>query len=106
GEQDVHHRGQVGEQRFQVHGLHLDAHATGLDARKVDQVVDEVGEIARVLGDPVQDVALGGLEGAKRVIQEEVDIAEHDVQRRAQLVRHAGEKLVFADATLVKAEVV
>ncbi len=85
-EQHVHDGGQVGEQGAELDHLHLDGHATGIDARQVDEIVDQMRQVAGVLGDAVQDVALGRFERAEGMIQQQVDVPEHDVQRGSELV--------------------
>src|SRR5262245_18541499 len=73
---------------FDVHG-----HLSGLDARQVGDVVDQGQQVVR-RGSAARDVVpllLGQVPGDP--VEQERRVADHGVERRAQLVRHAGEKV-------------
>ncbi len=67
----------------------------GLDAREVEDVVDEMQQVHAGVVDRACELHLLRLQVAARVVGEQLRQDQQAVQRRAQLVRHAREKLGF-----------
>ena len=87
------HRDAVLEQVGQGHRREVELHPPGLDLRQVEDLVDELEEVAPGVAD-VADVlllALGQL--AEHAVEQHVGEPDDGVQRRPELVRHAREEL-------------
>ena len=74
-------------------GRVFDVEASGLDLRQVEHVVDQIEQLRAALGDGVDRVPL--CRGQGGVALQELCVAEHAVQRRAQLVAHVGQELAL-----------
>ncbi len=75
--------------------LDLEVDATGLDARDVEHVVDELDEAVGVLLDDREELLLDVVDLAGIAVQDEVDVALDRRQRRAQLVADRRDELVL-----------
>ena len=75
---------------FDVERVRLEFHATGLDLREVQDVVDDRQQRFAADADRVDEVAL--LLGERR-IEQQAGHADHAVHRRAHLMTHVGEEL-------------
>ena len=89
----IDHAGQIGP-------LHVEPHLAGDDAAHVEQVLDELRLGARVALDRVE--ALLQVLGVARPGRQQLRPAEDGVERRAQLVRQGGQKLVLQPAGAVR----
>ena len=86
GRHRLEHRCDRERGRAQVHRLHVERHLAGVQARQVEDVVDDQQQVARRLPD-VREVALGALAQPRRLLAlDHLGKSEHRVQRRAQLV--------------------
>jgi hypothetical protein len=84
---------QVDDRLVHVAGRELDLDLARLDLREVEHVVDELEQVHAALGDRVERLELG--RGHRAVALEQLGVAEHAVERRAQLVAHAREELAL-----------
>ena len=75
----------------------LDGHASGLDARDVEDFVDEGEEVFSGFGDMIDAFDLFGVIGAEA---EELGESENGVERGSELVAHSGEEVAFCAGSL------
>ncbi len=76
-------------------GLGLELHATCLDLRDVEHVVDEGQEVPAGVEDVLQVLLLLRVHLAEQTVEQHLREADDCVQRRPQLVRHVSEELGF-----------
>ena len=79
-------------------GAELELHPPGLDLREVEDLVDELEQVAPGVADVADVLLLALVELAEHPVEQHVGEADHGVQRRAQLVRHAGQELGLVPA--------
>ena len=84
--------GVVDDQR-QFHRLHVQPNLAGHDPRDVEHVLDDLRQPGRVAFERLE--AARGLLAGQDVAAQQPRVADDGVQRRAQLVREHGEKLVL-----------
>ena len=89
----THEQQRVVHRRRQLELRDVQLHASGLDLGQVEDVVDEGEEVLSRGQDIVQVLRLLLVGRPEHPVQEHVREADHGVERRAQLVRHAGEEL-------------
>ena len=89
----AHHRDELLEQRAQPHRRGVELQVPGPDPGQIEQVVDQGQQVAAAARDRIQRILARRLPHAAHAQQ--IGIAEDRVQRRAQLVAHAGEELVL-----------
>ena len=95
----AHHRDAVLEQLARASTApELELHPPGLDLRQVEDLVDELEQMAPRVADVADVLLLALVELAEHAVQQHVGEADHRVERRAQLVRHAGEELRLVPA--------
>ena len=90
-------------QAGEVDALDVEPHLARDDARDVEHVLDDLGERHRVALDGCQRLRLP-LQ-LDRALAQHAGVAEDRVQRRAQLVRQAGEELVLQPAGFLHRDV-
>ncbi len=98
----LHHAQRVGRRRGDVdrHGMQFEL--ARLDLRHVEHVVDEAQQVAAAVVDVVDIFAVfEGLERPEGLVPDDVGKPDDRVQRRAQLVAHAGEELGLRHVRLV-----
>ena len=71
----------------------LELHPPRLDLRQVEDLVDQLQQVAAGVADVAQVLLLPLVDVAEHALQEHVREPDHGVERRAQLVRHAREEL-------------
>ena len=74
-------------------GGRLDVDEAGLDLRQVEHVVDQVEQVRAALRDRVERFALRRAQRA--IALQQLRVANHAVERRAQLVAHVGQELAL-----------
>ncbi len=76
-------------------GFGVDVEFAGLDARQVENVVDESEQLAACGGDGLREFHLLVAEIARLVVGEQLGEDEGRIERRAQLVAHVGQELAL-----------
>src|SRR5439155_1251302 len=76
-----------------LHRADVHLQPSGLDLREVEDLVDEREQVLPAGVDGRRILHFLRVERAARVLRQQAGQDEHAVQRRAQLVRHVGEKL-------------
>ena len=79
----------------EVDRLALERETSCVDARDEEDVVDEPVEAQAVAVDDLQEVLLLVLQLAGLAVDQELEVADHRRQRRAQLVRDGADELVL-----------
>ena len=74
------------------HELQLHAHATRLESREIENVVDQAREVRLTALDAPEDLGLLIVHGSVEARSNELRESERRLQRRAQLVAHRREK--------------
>src|SRR5439155_23002822 len=88
--------GRLGQQTRQLDGLWMQLHPPGSNALQIEQLVDELEQLAAVARHRFEKVALLRREWSAEILREqEIGEANNAVERGAQLVREVREKLVF-----------
>ena len=83
----------VGEERVEIERLERERGAAGLDLRHVENVVDNVEQIAPALADvPAVFEIFGVAERAEHAGLHHFGKSDDGIERRAQLVAHVGEE--------------
>ena len=98
------HRRRVVENGPQVDRRVLQGHLPGLDLREVEDLVEELQQVATRAVDVVQVLLLPLVELAEHPLEEHLGEPEHRVQRRPELVGHAGEELGLVPARELQLE--
>src|SRR5690606_24126389 len=89
------HRADLVDERRDLDGRDVIAHAPRLEPREVEQVVDDREQVLLTAPHAHQVLALVLCEGAAYAEKQQVDVPADRVERRAQLVRHRGEELAL-----------
>ena len=89
----------LGQQGRQVQGLDLDGQFAGLDARQVQNVVDDPQQALPGHLDAVEHLALVGAEG---LAADHLRQAQDGVERGADLVAHVGQERALGPAGLLR----
>ena len=87
------HRHAVLERLTDVDKRHVELHPSGLDLREVEDVVEELEQVLARLPDVADVLLLAVVEITEHPLEEHLGEPDDGVQRRAQLVGHAGEEL-------------
>ncbi len=87
---NVHEVGDIAHQRTQVQRQALDFDVAGLDLGHVQHIVDQIEQMLAAAIDDIQTFELRF--GQRGLLAQQTGETEDGVQRRAQLVAHAGEK--------------
>ena len=74
-------------------GTELELHPARLDLRQVEDLVDQLEQVAPRAADVLDVLLLALVEIAEHAVEQHFGEADHGVERRAQLVRHAGQEL-------------
>src|SRR4030095_15403482 len=82
----------------QVELCQLQLHASGLDLREVENVVDEGEEMPSRLQDVLEVFCLFLVYVPEHLLGEDFREADNGVERRAELVRHVGQELRLVPA--------
>ena len=98
------HRRRVVEHGPQVDRRVLQGHLPGLDLREVEDLVEELQQVAARAVDVVQVLLLALVELAEHPLEEHLGEPEHRVERRPELVGHAGEELGLVPARELQLE--
>ena len=80
------------------HRAELELHPARLDLGEVEDLVDELEQVVARAADVAQVLLLALVELAEHPLEQDVGEPDHRVQRRAQLVRHAGQELGLVPA--------
>ena len=88
-----------------VHGLELELDVAGLDLGQIEQVVDDRQQVLAVRLHGLELLPLLGGQRTAEPHQDRPGEPEHGVERRAQLVAHAGEEPVLRLARRLQLEV-
>ena len=89
----------------QLDRLRPELHLARLHLREVQDVVDELQQVARALEDVAQVLLVLGRDGADLAVVHELGEADDAVERRPQLVGHVGQELALESARLLQAAV-
>ena len=89
----AHHRDAVLEQVGKRHGAAVELHPARLDLREVEDLVDELEQMAARVADVADVLLLALVQLSEHPVEQHVGEADHRVQRRPQLVRHARQEL-------------
>ena len=90
-----HHRRAMRHQRCQRHRGQGQTHHAGLDARDVEHVVDHLQQVPAGFQDLRNPGLLAAVDRATALQVEQLGEAQHGVQRGAQLMAHARQKLAL-----------
>ncbi|MNM78965.1 hypothetical protein D3C81_908850 [compost metagenome] len=90
-----HHHAHFLDQRGQRHRFHRQAQAARFDLGQVEDFIDQGEQVAPRGDDVLHEGALLRHGRGQGFVGQQLGKAEDGVQRRAQFVRHAGEKAVF-----------
>ena len=90
-----HHHAHFLDQRGQRHRLDRQAQAARFDLRQVEDFIDQRQKMAARSDDVLHEGALLHDSRGQRFVGQQLGKAEDGVERRAQFVRHAGEKAVL-----------
>ena len=93
GRERRHHAQRVGHRVLEVDGFDRDHHLARLDARQVEDVVDEREQVRAGVLDVLDAAELLDGRRPRRVEAKQLREAEHGVERRAQLVAHPRQEL-------------
>src|SRR5439155_9641480 len=77
----------------EVHGLDLEGHLARLEPAEVEDVIDELEEGVRRLPDADHHLIALRARSPGVSVEQHLRVAHRDVERREQLVRHAGDEL-------------
>ena len=91
----LHHHAHFLDQRGQRHRLDRQAQAARFDLRQVEDFIDQRQKMAARSDDVLHEGALLHDSRGQRFVGQQLGKAEDGVERRAQFVRHAGEKAVL-----------
>src|SRR6478609_4418215 len=83
----------LGDHVAKLDVLEMQRHLAGFDLRQVEDVVDQREEMLRRGAAASQRIALAIVDVTEDAIDEQRRVANEGIDRRSQLVRHAGEKL-------------
>ncbi len=83
------------QQIAQREAARLDAHFVGFDAGRVQNTGDHPQQVAGAADELVEGFVLLGIGLAEHPLPDEAGVADDDVQRRAELVRHHAQEFVF-----------
>jgi hypothetical protein len=97
-DQLAHHVVHFADELFEIDALGLDFHFARFHLRQIEHVVDELEQVARAGKNISQVLFLCGRERAGLAVVENFAESDDAVERRAQLVRHVGEKLALQAA--------
>ena len=87
--------GGVLQQRAEIEHLGVEGEPAGFDLREIEQVIDQLQQVAAVAGHGREEVPLGLAERTQVLGEQHFAEADDAVQRRAQLVRHVRQKLAL-----------
>ncbi len=87
------HRRDFLQQRGQLNRGGIQIEMAGTDPGQIQQIVDDGQQMAAAARDRAQRILAGGL--GQRALPYEIGVAENGVQRRAQLMAHAGQELIL-----------
>jgi len=90
------------DQRRQLHGLRVELELSGLDLRQVEHLVDEPEQVRAGAVHALQRLLGFFCAEARRVGDHHLGQAEDGIERRAQLVAHAGHELRLVLAGLLE----
>ena len=94
----ANHRDAVLDQVRQEDRFEVDLHLARLDLRQIENLVDQLEQMAPRVADVTDVLVLSLVELAEHPIEQDIREADDRVQRRPQLVRHAGEELRLVPA--------
>ncbi|HSS38291.1 MAG TPA: hypothetical protein VLT58_05930, partial [Polyangia bacterium] len=89
--------------RAEIQVLGVDLHVSRLDARQIQNVVDEVQEPLPVAFDHLQIAALVDGQRAGHPVPQQLRQRQHGVQRRPDLVAHVGDERALEPLRLLAA---
>ena len=76
----------------------FELHAPGLDLGQVEDVVEQLEQVPAGVEDVAEVLLLPVVDVTEHALQQHLGEPDHGVERRAQLVRHAGEELGLVPA--------
>ena len=93
------------DQRRELHGLWVELKFAGLDLRQVEHLVDEAKEVGSSAVYALQRLLRLFRAEARRIGDHHLGQTDDGVERRAQLVAHAGDELRLVLARLLQLSV-